>query len=230
MPNTIPPNERRRAALQIKTKHVGKFQRFLNSSLWKLLNSNLFLFILGTLIVTSVTNCISNNIQEKQVEIEKRKEANRYLIEYQYRVFKLTNAVDAIAYAYEKTLKAEKSGYVDSNSFKVIGKYRRYLLDIINGTGSYRPLESGFKDQHLTSIVSWFGFNMKEPRNMHKEIEAIYGLEGSFPWGMPKLDVGENYRNMTTLFDFLIEAQEYIHDFKFDRTKKVPLIKRPIFQ
>lgn len=229
MPNITPPNERRKAIVE-KRSSKSKADKFFKSPWWKILNSNIAIFVLSSVVVASITAGVSTYIQKQQIEFDKRKEASRYFIELQYRIFKLTTAVDAMTYAKRKILEAEKSGVVDTNRFIIISKYRHQLLDIINGTGTYRPLEPCFKDQHLTSIISWFGFNMGKPRDMYEEVKAVYGLEGSPPWGLPELNISENYKNMTTLTSFLINAQEYVLDFKFDRTKNVPLIKRPIFQ
>lgn len=211
-------NYRKRLILE-KSKKPKK--GFLNG-LWKFVNSNFGIFIMTTIFVTGITNCVSNNIQERQAKIERRKEANKYYVELEFRVFSLKRIADTLVginrinHAVNRLLKAKnvpdtgvwKIFHKGGNAYMVL--LNRQINDVINGTGSYKPSDKIFQDQNLIAVLSWFSFNMDEPRPMYKEIEAVYSLQRIPPFAPKITNDSTVIANINTLFEFRTIAQAYV--------------------
>lgn len=117
------------------------------AAIWKGLNSPIVLFLLSSVVLTTVTQIYSDRQAAAQAAASNRAEVGRLLLELEFRVTRLRQA----GLFLRALLEGDMGPAADA-----VEPMRGSMIKIIsttNGTTGYSPTATEFKDTHLISLM-----------------------------------------------------------------------------
>lgn len=116
-------------------------------TLWKWLNSPFLLFLLSSVVLTTVTRIYTDRQAKAQAAIANRADVGKLLLELEYRITRLRQSGLVLRDILDgkNGPRANLGGPVHDTMINIVR--------VANGTNGYNPISAEFKDTHIVSLM-----------------------------------------------------------------------------